>query len=196
MFRRYRNIPVLPCERRGCVRSRFCIGRDKRIRQAHGLGGVSPVCPRFPTIEPVVVTPVTVVTVTATADPVPTSVAEDTLLTVSGGSGAAGPNIALGARISGLRTFARDIGAEHLLDIPSDQWKSVFLSYVQNPSAKFNVSMAGFYGDTPEAMILNELQSGSNTGWELQQLQQAGRLSEVNFYQPGQSAPIPNPFSK
>jgi len=49
---------------------------------------------------------------------------------------------------------------------------------------------------TDPVMILNEMQSGSHTGWELQQLQQAGRLPQVNFYQPGQLTPIPNPFIK
>ena len=107
-----------------------------------------------------------------------------------------GANIALGSRYSGLRTFASDIGADHLLDVPNNQWKDVFLSHVDNPSTTFHVNMGGFFGDTPSEMILNEMQSGSHTGWELQQLQQAGRLPQVNFYQPGQLTPIPNPFIK
>lgn len=107
-----------------------------------------------------------------------------------------GANIALGSRYSGLRTFASDIGADHLLDVPNNQWKDVFLSHVDNPSTTFHVNMGGFFGDTPSEMILNEMQTGSHTGWELQQLQQAGRLPQVNFYQPGQLTPIPNPFIK
>jgi hypothetical protein len=107
-----------------------------------------------------------------------------------------GANIALGSRYSGLRTFASDIGADHLLDVPNNQWKDVFLSHVDNPSTTFHVNMGGFFGDTPSEMILNEMQSGSHTGWELQQLQQAGRLPQVNFYQPGNLTPIPNPFIK
>jgi RHS repeat-associated protein len=105
-------------------------------------------------------------------------------------------NIALGSRFSGLRTFAAEIGADHLLDVPNNKWKDVFLSHVDNTSTKFHVNMRGFFGDTPSDMILNEMQSGSNTGWELQQLQQAGRLHQVNFYQPGQLTPISNPFVK
>ena len=107
-----------------------------------------------------------------------------------------GANIALGSRYSGLRTFASDIGADHLLDVPNNQWKDVFLSHVDNPSTTFHVNMGGFFGDTPSEMILNEMQSGSHTGWELQQLQQAGRIPQVNFYQPGNLTPIPNPFIK
>jgi RHS repeat-associated protein len=104
----------------------------------------------------------------------------------------AGANIALGSRFSGLRTFASDIGADHLLDVPNNQWQDAFISHLENPSTTFHVSMAGFFGDTPAEMILNEIQSGSNTGWELQQLQQAGRLSQVKFYLGGTL--IPNPF--
>jgi hypothetical protein len=107
-----------------------------------------------------------------------------------------GANIALGSRYSGLRTFASDIGADHLLDVPNNEWKDVFLSHVDNPSTTFHVNMGGFFGDTPSEMILNEMQSGSHTGWELQQLQQAGRIPQVNFYQPGNLTPIPNPFIK
>jgi hypothetical protein len=118
-------------------------------------------------------------------------IASASLLAAEGGA-----NIALGSRYSGLRTFASDIGADHLLDVPNNQWKDVFLSHVDNPSTTFHVNMGGFFGDTPSEMILNEMQSGSHTGWELQQLQQAGRLPQVNFYQPGQLTPIPNPFIK
>ena len=107
-----------------------------------------------------------------------------------------GANIALGSRYSGLRTFASNIGVDHLLDEPNNKWKDAFPSHVDNPSTTFHVNMGGFFGDTPSEMILNEMRSGSHTGWELQQLQQAGRLPEVNFYQPGNLTPIPNPFIK
>ncbi len=107
-----------------------------------------------------------------------------------------GANIALGSRFSGLRTFASDIGANHLLDLPNNQWKNVFLSHVENPTTTFHINMGGFFGDTPAEMIMNEMQSGSHTGWELQRLQQAGRLPQANFYQPGQLTPMPNPFIK
>jgi hypothetical protein len=78
------------------------------------------------------------------------------------------------------------------LDVPESEWQNVFLSHVDNPTTTFHVNMEGFFGDSPTEMIMNEMQSGSNTGWELQQLQQAGRLPQVNFYQSGQV--IPNPF--
>jgi len=105
-----------------------------------------------------------------------------------------GADIALGSRVGGLRTFASDIGADHLLDVPESEWQDVFLSHVEDPTTTFHVNMTGFYGDTTEEMILNEMQSGSNTGWELQQLQQAGRLPQVNFYQNGAGTLLANPF--
>jgi hypothetical protein len=46
------------------------------------------------------------------------------------------------------------------------QWQDVFLSHVEDPTTTFNVNMTGFYGETIEEMILNEVQSGSNTGWD------------------------------
>ena len=55
-------------------------------------------------------------------------------------------------------------------------------------------NMTGFYGGSTEEMIMNEMRSGSNTGWELNQLNQAGRLPEVNFYQHGAGTSVPNPF--
>lgn len=110
------------------------------------------------------------------------------------GEESAGANIALGSRYAGLRTFANDIGADHLLDVPESQWQDVFMSHVQDPTTTFHVNMGGFFGSTPEEMIVNEMNSGSNTGWELQQLNQAGRLGQVNFYQNGAGTLIRNPF--
>jgi hypothetical protein len=43
-------------------------------------------------------------------------------------------------------------------------------------------------------MVENEIQCGSYTGWELEQLQNAGQLPNVNFYPPGGTVPLPNPF--
>lgn len=117
-------------------------------------------------------------------------IAPESIVTKAGSA----PQIALGSRMGGLRTFASDFGFQHLLDIPSTEWKSVFLSQVDNPTTIFHVNTAGFYGGTTEAMILNEIKSGSNTGWELQQLQNAGKLPLVNFYQDGKL--LLNPFKQ
>lgn len=57
----------------------------------------------------------------------------------------------------------------------------------------FNVNMGGFYGNSTEEMILNEMASKSYTGWELRQLQEAGRLPEVQFYRDGAGTEVPNP---
>ena len=105
---------------------------------------------------------------------------------------AGGPKIALGMRFFGLRNFSREIGAEHLLNLPESQWKGVFLGHVANPTATFHVSMEGFLGNTTEEMIVNTMNEGTFTGWELQQLKQAGRLGQVNFYKDG--ILVPNPF--
>jgi len=106
-----------------------------------------------------------------------------------------GANIALGAGNAGTRSFAQTIGANHLLDAPQSQWKSIFQSLVADPSTTFHVNMNGFFGETPAAMIMNEINSGSNTGWELLQLQNAGRLHQVNFYPAGHTTPILNPIA-
>jgi hypothetical protein len=54
-----------------------------------------------------------------------------------------GTKLALGWRIGGLRTFAREIGGEHLLDVPESEWKDVFLSHVNDPSTTFHLNMSG-----------------------------------------------------
>jgi len=105
-----------------------------------------------------------------------------------------GEHVALGGRRFGPRTFARDIGAIHLLDVPEAQWQQVFLKKLTDPNVKFSVSLARFLGSTPKEMVLNEMRMGSNTGWELQQIQSAGKLSQVDFYIPNTTQPIENPF--
>lgn len=54
--------------------------------------------------------------------------------------------------------------------------------------------MKNFFGNGAKEMIENEMKYGVNTGWELQQLQQAGRLGEVNLFLGGK--PVPNPFAQ
>ncbi len=49
-------------------------------------------------------------------------------------------------------------------------------------------------GESPKDMITNVMGSSGNTAWELQQLNSAGRLPDVNFYLNGTTTPIPNPF--
>jgi hypothetical protein len=41
-------------------------------------------------------------------------------------------------------------------------------------------------------MVENEIKYGHNTGWELQKIQEAGRLGEVDFYLGGKL--VSNPF--
>jgi len=100
------------------------------------------------------------------------------------------PHIAIGSGPGGVRSFASRLGADHLMD--DLNWEATFLRHVRNPNASFSVNMNGFMGNSTEQMVINEMQSGSNTGWELKQLQQAGRLREVNFYNDG--IIVPNPF--
>ncbi len=65
---------------------------------------------------------------------------------------------------------------------------------MDNPATTFHVNMNGFIGDSTEEMIDNEIGSGSYTGYKLQQLNAAGRLPQVNFYQNGAGTLVPNPF--
>ena len=102
-------------------------------------------------------------------------------------------HILLGYR-GGLRQLADSIGAKHLLDLGEDEWKQAFLNYLANPNTRFSINLNGFIGDTVDQMVLNEIKNGRNTGWELQQLQEAGRLGEVTFYLNGNV--VANPFMK
>ena len=103
--------------------------------------------------------------------------------------------VALGSRFAGLREFARLNNLKHLLDLGQDEWKEKFLEHVEDSSTTFHVSSEGFFGNNLQEMVINEMRSGSNTGWELQQLQQAGRLPSLNFYQgAGKGVLMSNPF--
>jgi hypothetical protein len=102
-----------------------------------------------------------------------------------------GCKIALGKR-EGLRNWANKIGADHLLGDPN--WRNTLLGLIGQPGNTFHVNLSGFIGNTTAEMVENEIQCGSYTGWELQQLQKAGELPNVNFYSPGGTVPLPNPF--
>lgn len=47
-------------------------------------------------------------------------------------------------------------------------------------------------GSTVQEMVTTEISLGTYTGWELQQLQNAGRLAGVDFFVDG--AVVSNPF--
>ncbi|MDQ0473500.1 RHS repeat-associated core domain-containing protein [Labrys wisconsinensis] len=100
-------------------------------------------------------------------------------------------DIALGHRTA-LYSFADRLGADHLLDFGQNEWKDAFKEYRDNPLVTFHVTMSGFFGDTSEDMIRNEMKYGVNTGWELKQLYEAGRIPSVNFYH--NDSLIQNPF--
>ena len=102
-----------------------------------------------------------------------------------------GCKIALGKR-NGLRNWANKIGADHLLNDPN--WQSTFLGLIGQGGTTFHVNLSGFIGNTTAEMVENEIKCGSYTGWELEQLQNAGQLPNVNFYPPGGTVPLPNPF--
>ena len=82
------------------------------------------------------------------------------------------------------------------MDEDPQLWKSVFQKLLASPGTTFHVNMNGFLGGSTEEMILNEINSGSDTGWELQQLQNAGRLPDTNFYLPGETEPVCNHSSE
>ena len=106
----------------------------------------------------------------------------------------AGEHIALGTR-EGLRDFAQQIGGNHLLDNPA--WKEAFQKGLADPSTKFSFKLDRLAGATPKEQVLNSIKAsqegwGGFTDWELHQLQQSGRLGEVNFFQGGKA--VSNPF--
>jgi hypothetical protein len=112
------------------------------------------------------------------------------LLNMAGPIG--GAHIALGLR-AGLRDFEAKIGADHLLGIDGALWKGVFQDALAESSTTFSVNLDGTFGSTVQEMVSGQI-SLDNGGfsWELQQLQDAGVLPNVNFYLNG--APVPNPY--
>jgi len=57
----------------------------------------------------------------------------------------------------------------------------------------FNVRMADFWGDSVQEMVMNQIKAGGNTAWELNEILQAGRMPQVNFFY-GNGSPAVNPF--
>jgi hypothetical protein len=110
-------------------------------------------------------------------------------------AGGCGCKFALGKR-EGLRNWANKLGLDHFLG-PAN-WKQLFLEQVANPQAEFNVNMSGFpgigQGASVQQAVEAEIDGQLNTGWELQQLRDAGRLPEAKFYMPGELEPTCNPF--
>jgi RHS repeat-associated protein len=103
-------------------------------------------------------------------------------------------HIALGYN-EGLRNFARQVGATHLLDHPS--WKQAFRRAVADKATKFSVKLDGMPGATAEEQIMGMIESvgkgeGGHTAWELKELMNAGRLKDLKLYQDGKL--VLNPF--
>jgi hypothetical protein len=53
--------------------------------------------------------------------------------------------------------------------------------------------MADFWGDSVQEMVMNQIKAGGNTAWELNEILQAGRMPQVNFFY-GNGSPAVNPF--
>jgi hypothetical protein len=106
-----------------------------------------------------------------------------------------GCKFALGKR-EGLRNWANKLGLDHFLG--PENWKQLFLDQVANPGAQFHVNLSGFPGISQgvpiQGAVEAEIGLGTNTGWELQHLRDAGRLPEAKFYLPGELNPTCNPF--
>jgi RHS repeat-associated protein len=116
------------------------------------------------------------------------------VITIEKGAAKTGEHIALGTK-EGLRDFADKVGGNHLLNNPG--WKEAFQRALADRSAKFSFKLDGLSGATPKEKVLNSIKAtdegwGGFTDWELHQLQQSGRLSEVNFFLGGNA--VPNPF--
>lgn len=106
-----------------------------------------------------------------------------------------GGHIVLGLEKAGLESTAARMGGKTLMNDPN--WKSTLMNAIANPETKFTVSLDGLSGSSPYSQVMNAVQRGigSNPGatnWELSQLYQAGRMSDVTFVQAGQV--ITNPF--
>lgn len=106
-----------------------------------------------------------------------------------------GCKFALGKR-EGLRNWANKLDLDHFLG--PENWKQLFLDQVANPGAQFHVNLSGFPGISQgvpiQGAVEAEIGLGTNTGWELQQLRDAGRLPEAKFYLPGELNPTCSPF--
>jgi hypothetical protein len=108
-----------------------------------------------------------------------------------------GAHILLGLESYGLRELAVKIGATTLMN--SQSLKHDFACAMQDPTTRFSVNTDGMWGGTDiKSKILTAVaryQGGSPgyTDWEMTQLYNTGRLTDVTFYERG--AVVANPFA-
>jgi hypothetical protein len=107
----------------------------------------------------------------------------------------AGDHIVLGLKGPALNATAAQVGGRTLMQDPN--WRNTFLAALRNPNARFTVGLDGLSGTTTYSQVMGAAQRGatpgaSNLNWELAQIYQAGRLSDVTFVRAGQI--VANPF--
>jgi hypothetical protein len=108
---------------------------------------------------------------------------------------AQGDHIVLGLRAHGLGETAAKVGGRTLLKDP--EWMSSLQKGIADPSTKFTVSLDGMSGSSTYQQVMGSVTRGASgaggyTDWEMAQLFQGGRLSDVTFVRGG--SVVENPW--
>lgn len=107
----------------------------------------------------------------------------------------AGERFLLGIRSPQFVEIAEQIGARHLLY--DKNWQETLKTAIANPATRFTISLDGFSGANAYSKLMGAAQRGltpaaTATEWEIAQLYQAGRLSQVAIIEGGKA--VQNPF--
>lgn len=109
----------------------------------------------------------------------------------------AADRIILGFESYGLRKLAEQVGSRHLLD--DMNWRETLRAAIENPSTRFTISLDGLAGANAYSKLIGAAQRGAASGviateWEIAQLYQAGRLSQVVLIEGGKV--VQNPLAQ
>jgi RHS repeat-associated protein len=110
-----------------------------------------------------------------------------------------GPDHVVLGKSQGLPERAAQIGGRHLMNYPSGEWQTEVVKAINNPNTKISVALDDVNGSSAYSKVMNSVQkyaAGANNrtpfDWEMTQLKESGRLSDVDFYLNG--AKVANPF--
>ncbi|GAB3816647.1 RHS repeat domain-containing protein [Kribbella italica] len=113
--------------------------------------------------------------------------------------GGDGPDHVVLGKSQGLPERAAQIGGRHLMNYPSGEWQTQVVKAINNPNTKISVALDDVNGSSAYSKVMSSVQkysSGANNrtpfDWEMTQLKESGRLSDVDFYLNG--AKVANPF--
>lgn len=106
-------------------------------------------------------------------------------------------HIILGFERYGLKKLATQVGARHLL--ADAQWQQTLRAAIANPRTRFTISLDGLSGADAYTKLMGAAQRGAAssavaTEWEIAQLYQAGRLSQVVLVEGGKI--VQNPLAQ